>query len=321
MVSAQQRVGIEADILAASPAMAIDDIESSWENPSNGRYAQARGRLSTYLEMSAQFTLGVQRRWDYLLGFSQETAQFYSRLENNQIEDGTYALDFSVNAAQSDALFAQYFIPLSFESSLEVTAYLLKGERMQDGRLTGEGNVQGSNLSYDWQLDYAYDENRLFDSGRDSLTGWGHSFDLAFSAQINPDHLLKVAVKDLFYAIYWQDVPQDKGCLNRPLSSSCSVYSSRQQHTQIFPAFVRTQWLVTQQNHTYRFAAEAWHRYTGLLMGWGYEGFAADVDVMNEKLNIGYESSWLKVKWGLDNLNASEAKHWQLNLDVNWPIL
>ena len=82
---AQQAVGLRTDILLASPAMAINDIDSSWQAPSTGDYAQARARVETYFTANAQWSFGVEKRWHYLLGFSEDTAQFYSRLENNAI--------------------------------------------------------------------------------------------------------------------------------------------------------------------------------------------------------------------------------------------
>ncbi len=320
-VRAQQHIGVASDIMGASPAMALDQLESSWANPAKGRYAQARARFNTYVSLSSSFTLGFQRRWDYLLSFSQETAQFYSRLESNQIEDGVYSLDFAVNAAQGDALYLQYLIPLSFNSSIEITGYVIQGNRIQEGRLTGQGQVQGSQLSYDWQLDYAYDENQLFDTPRQHVSAWGHSFDLAYSTRLNEQQRLAVSVEDLFYVLYWDAVPQDRGCLSRPMSSSCSVYSAEGAHTQRLPVFAKASWSYSGAVHTAWVGLESWQRYNGLRLGWKAYGAGVDFDVLNEKLNIGYESSRLKVKWGFDDIDPSNAKHWQLNLDMNWPIL
>ncbi|MFY0641213.1 MAG: hypothetical protein JXR16_09220 [Bermanella sp.] len=318
---AEQIAGLRTDILLASPAMAIDDIDSSWQNPSPGDYAQARARLEAYFTINSRWTVGFEKRWHYLLNFSEDTAQFYSRLENNTIENGEYDLSLSINAASSKGAFAQYFIPLSSKVSILLTGHLLKGDRIQDGELSGAGVVSDASLSYEWQLDYAYDENRIFEAPRKNESAWGYSFDLNMQWQLNKKQTLELAIEDLLYTLYWNGVDQDKGCLDRPLSVDCSVYSSREAYTQTFPMFVRVKWQYDFESVQTSIEAQTWQRYNALLLGVGQYGFQAQFDTINEKINLGYESSRVKVKWAFDQADFAQAKHWQLSLDMNWPIL
>ena len=314
-------IGFRSDALLASPAMEIEDLESSWENPSKGRYAQARVNIESYVQLDAQFQLGVEQRWHYLIGFSQETAQFYSRLENNAIDNGTYELDLKINGAQADGAFLQYFIPLSSSGWMKFKSHLLKGQRVQQGRLSGKGVVDDSSLSYDWHLDYAYDENRIFDGPRTQLSGWGYSFDVYAFNQINENHSLYLSLEDVFYTLHWQDVEQDSGCLDRPLTAACRVFTTRESYTQRFPVFAKLKWGYQVQDIKASLELQAWQRYRALWLGLDYDGMQLEIDGINEMLNLGYESSRLKVKWGFDDIRFAQAKHWQLTLDMNWPIL
>ena len=318
---AEQTVGLRTDVLLASPAMAIDEIDSSWQNPSSGDYAQARARLETYFHLNSQWAFGLEKRWHYLLGFSEDTAQFYSRLENNAIESGDYDLSLTINAASSSGVFAQYFIPLSSKINMLFTGHLLKGERIQDGQLSGAGSVSDDGLSYVWQLDYAYDENRIFESARKHESAWGYSFDLNMQWQLNQEQHVEFTLEDVLYTLYWDALDQDKGCLDRPLSAGCSVYSARDAYTQTFPIFARASWQYDFESAEASVEAQAWQRYKALLLGVSLHGFQAQIDTINEKINLGYESSRVKVKWGFDQAEFAQAKHWQLSLDMNWPIL
>ncbi|MFT5594821.1 MAG: hypothetical protein ACI8SR_003221 [Oceanicoccus sp.] len=317
----QQAVGLRSSILLASPVMAIGDIDSSWQGPSSGNYAQARAVIESYFQVNQHWALGVERRWHYLLAFSEDTAQFYSRLENNNIENGDYDLSLSINAASSDGVFAQYFIPLSSYANFWVKVHLLKGSRMQDGDLVGSGEVSDSNLAYDWQLDYAYDENRIFESPRKHASAWGYSFDLNMQVRLNDAQRIVLSLEDVLYSLHWQAIDQDEGCLNRPLTSNCSVYTSRSSYVQQFPVFAKLHWQYHFDELKTTLEAQAWQRYRALILGVDYGGMQLEVDGINEMLNLGYESSRLKVKWGFDKIYISQAKHWQLTLDMNWPIL
>lgn len=318
---AELTVGLRADVLLSSPAMELDKLESSWQSPSHGNYAQGRAVLETYVEISDRFELGVEERMHYILGFSEATAQFYSRLENNDIDNGVYDLSLSINAAQARGVFAQYFIPLSSSNWIKLKAHVLKGLRVQDGDLSGQGSVTDAGFNYDWQLDYAYDENRILDGQQRDVTGWGYSFDIYAFTQLNDQHSLLLSLEDLFYTLHWQNIDQDNGCLDRPLTVNCSVFTERSSYDQRFPVFAKLEWGYTIDDLKTSVEAQAWQRYRALLLGVDYHGAQFEVDAVNEMLNIGYESARLKVKWGFDQIDFAQAKHWQLTLDMNWPIL
>lgn len=320
-VTADVRVGFRSDATLASPAMAIDALDSSWQNPNSGDYAQGRASWEFYTDFNGNVQLGVQQRWHHLLGFSAQTAQFYSRLENNQIDNGTYDLDFRVNAAQARGLFIQYFIPLSSSFSFLVKSYALKGQRVQKGALNGTGTVADDSFAYDWNLEYAYDENRIFDGPRSAPRGWGYSFDVHAFYKLNKRNHFELSLEDLFYTLYWQEIEQDEGCLDRPLTSQCRVFTRQDAFVQRFPVFAAMTWKHQFQSVQASLKLEAWQRYRAMWFGLDYQGMLLEVDGINEMLNLGYESTGLKVKWAFDDVRFSQAKHWQLALDMNWPIL
>jgi len=55
-------------------------------------------------------------------------------------------------------------------------------------------------------------------------------------------------------------------------------------------------------------------------MGLKYDRILFNYDWHNKTYNLGYESEYLRVKWGFDQFNYHGANQWQILLDVTWPI-
>lgn len=311
---------LSVDAILSSPAMTLGELESTWANPVKGNYAHGRARASSVFSLTPDVSFGLQVRFDHLLTFNYQTALFYSALENNRVLDGRYDLELSVNSASGQSGFIDYFIPLSSHVDINVRAHLISANRLQLGTLKGLGTVDGSQIHYQWYLDYAYDENRIFSEPRYDVRGWGHAFDMDLRA-IYGNNTFKVQVEDIFHRLYWEGIEQDKGCLNRPLTISCNVQRKASSVTQTLPVHLSTSWSY-QGSSGYNMGVEvqSWARYQALEIRAGADAFLAGYDLINETYHIGYESQYLKVKWGTDQLDIHEAKHWQLAFEINWPL-
>ncbi len=321
---------VYSHISVASPVINIEKINSNWSQINSARYIQAKARLGSqfylqgYLKQIVSF--GIESRFDYLLHFDPQSAYFYQKLENQSIQAGQYNLDIEVNSVWSHGFFAQYFIPLSSFSGfneLSVTAHILKPQEVQQGALIGSGQVNADDsFAYAYQLDYLYDENRLTDTLAEKVSGWGHSFDLSYEHVSKDGFNAYMAIEDAFYTYYWQSVNQDVGCLSRPIRATCSVKTTVESAKQTLPHTLTLR-LSQQLNNKVgiRLQALQWSRFRALKMGAAWHTWSLQQDVINDISHLTYESDMVRLNLATDKLNLSQAKHWQLALDIVWPIL
>ncbi len=93
--------------------------------------------------------------------------------------------------------------------SAGVTARYLRGEKIQNGSITGTVISTGL-MTYDFNLflDYIYDENLVYNR-RDTIsgTGNGYSLDLGLRYLINERLSAEVLLRDIGGRLYWRDVP------------------------------------------------------------------------------------------------------------------
>ncbi len=331
--SAKDKAGalhVYSNIVLASPVISIEKIESDWANIHSARYIQAKARLGSqfYLKHGSKqvVSFGIESRFDYLLHFDPQSAYFYQKLENQNIQAGTYDLNIDINSVWSHGFFAQYFIPLSYFGQLHafsMTAHILKPKKVQQGELLGSGQVNANeSFTYGYQLDYLYDENRLTESLANDVSGWGHSFDFIYEYNNEEGFSARVAMEDVFYTYYWQSVNQDVGCLSRPIAATCFVKTVVHSAVQKLPYTVVAS--LTQRlnsNAAFRLNATQWSRFKSLTLGGSWKEWGLEQDVLNDITQLSYESDMVRLKLATDKVNLSQAKHWQLALDIVWPIL
>ncbi len=154
---AQPQVHVYSSALATSPAIAIGKFDSNWASVGAGNYAQVKARAGLELKLNPSWSIGLEQRLDYVLHFSEPTAQFYKKLENQGLAPGDYPLQLSVNAVLGASFFVQYFIPLSERSLFSIKTHVLQPNRGQDGQLTGVGHVAADgSFDYRYELDMSW---------------------------------------------------------------------------------------------------------------------------------------------------------------------
>jgi hypothetical protein len=309
------------DINLSSPAIAIDDFDSDWSDVDSGRFAQAQVRTGIEFSVTNTWLVGVEERLDYLLHFTQATAQFNQKLESNDLEAGEYPLWLRVNAVRSSALSLKKFIPLSNDASLEITGYALKPKQVQDGLLKGSGEVyEDGSYQYSYSLDYAYDRNELFEHQGSSIEGWGHSFDLSFNHTFEQWHY-SLKLKDLGYRVYWQAVNQDQGCYSRPLGD-CFFTTKSVSQTQKLPfSQQHTLTMNVGASRSLYVQAYEWSRLQALRFGGQLAEYSLAYDLLSQATHFGYESDMVRFKLASDQYDLSKTKYWQASVDFYWPIL
>lgn len=326
-------VQLYSDVYLLSPVTQISKVEDGWEPKGTGSYMQAKARLGSRLALTDNWSVGVHKRLDYLVHFDQATSDFYSAIENNELPAGQYPLHLRVNAIRSHGFEVSRIIPLSSivpftnDSDLVIRSSLLSGNRVQDGLLTGAGAVaENGDISYQYNLDYFYDEQRLLDSEEVEVNGWGHSFDVHWKGIFARGYSVSLELNDLFYRMYWQELDHDAGCLVRPLSvnPACSVAVQPRDHRQVLPSHTRGQ--ISKRFEGQGFSgdlsleAEYWSRYDAVWVSWAQSDFMLGFEVQNQIYRLGYESAWLKVKYQFDHLVPKSAHFGRLSMSLYWPL-
>ncbi len=316
-------VHVYSSFFGASPAIALSEFDSNWAEAGHGTHAQASTRLGVELKFNNSWAFGVENRLDYLLHFSNASAQFYKQLENEGLSAGDYPLQLSINALASDSIFAQYFIPLSINSSLSIKSYFVQPNRVQYGYLNGVGQVSAAGAtSYSYDLDYQYKENELSELEGESVKGWGHSFDIEYDVSFNHGWHFLAKWQDVFHKVYWSSINQDQGCLSRPVNAQCFVKTSLHKETQSLQ--VHSQLLLETPNESgvsgYMLASQ-WARYDSLVVGARMLGVSAGVDLITDAIHLAYESDMVRLKLASDQVQFTQSKYLQVSVDIYWPIL
>jgi hypothetical protein len=315
-----------SDVIAVSPVIAVDKFDSNWATAGLGNYAQAKSRVGVKYPINNTWSLGVEQRLDYLLHFSKHTAAFYKKLENNGLPAGTYPLWLSVNAVASKGLFVQYFIPLSKGVSFNIKSHVLKPSQVQYGQLSGVGNVAADeSFDYYYNLDYSYDHNELVNGNNHAVTGWGHSFDLQLSVNLENGWRMQADWQDVLHRVYWAAINHDNGCLAKTASLSdanCFVKHSRIKQTQKLSVSSDFQLEKTfKTGFSIYGRLSQWSRYDSALIGVKHSGANIGLDILNRAIHLAYESDMVRLKLASDQFDVSHSKYLQVSLDINWPIL
>jgi hypothetical protein len=154
--------------------------------------------------------LGVLTRYDYLVSFSDETAQGYYLANNHlPLETGrVYPLNIEVQSQYSRGLRLgfQHKLTSSFNAGLAVS--YLQGITLMEGELSGSAQVIGEK-DYDFQfdVDYVYSKDVLFEREVKAPQGYGYSLDLKLDWQPTKRFAGQLTVIDLLGEIKWINAP------------------------------------------------------------------------------------------------------------------
>ncbi len=320
-------VYIDTYLYAFSEPVPNQQMIDGWDESGVGEYAQAKARLSLGAIVHPNWSVGVQKRWDYHFLFTRDTARFYSLLENQDLTVGTYPLDLSVNGLESRALFLQYFIPLSSSVDVTITPYVIKPDRVQWGRLKGEGEVlPNGQYSFEYDLDYQYSRDALLERNAKNVEGWGHALDVALDVQVSEQVSAHIWMKDAFYSIYWQALDRSEGCLFRSRSQLevCDqnfVRDSVDSGVQTLPmeAGLKVKWAVLPRLHLDT-AYWEWGKDSTWEVGVNWRVMRLYSDFLHDSVGIGYQSDRVQFSIGLDDTSIDNARYWQWALGLTWPL-
>lgn len=193
-----------------SEPVSLDAALNDWQ----GRfYGGERQWSSQWLETGYRhqdWSLSALYRRDFWLDFSGDTAELYYRTERRlplqagrRYEIDVRAYGFSARGVRGG--WRQRPLPgLSLAWGLS----LFNAGDLLDGRLHGQATaLADTDYAYDVSVDYAYDEDRLFERQAEAPDGTGLSLDLRLAYAPSSHMTLRATVIDLLGAIRWREAP------------------------------------------------------------------------------------------------------------------
>ena len=204
-------VYIDTDLFAYSEPVTIKGAYNNWSGPfRGGGTAFTHNRVETGVTYKT-WSLGILKRYDYEMEFSPDTAEFAYRVENKQpLEVGrTYHLDLKARHSYSDG------VRLSHQYQPTSNLQLMWGVSYLQGRTLTEGVLKGTvtalaegDYDFEFDVDYLYSEDVLFDRAVQGPQGEGYSVDLNIDWQPLDDLTTSLTIKDLYGRIYWNNAPR-----------------------------------------------------------------------------------------------------------------
>ncbi|WP_455210867.1 hypothetical protein [Kaarinaea lacus] len=156
------------------------------------------------------FGIGYVHRYDTDLQFSEDTAEFYHLINNRKPLPEGREFDLRLNAKQyrTEGIRLSYTFELVKKTRLAIGLSYLKGLELTDGSAQGNATIldQGD---YDFQfdVDYYYSKDFLFERKVDSPQGQGYSLDFYFDWAITQSLNFKLRGIDVVGKLYWENAP------------------------------------------------------------------------------------------------------------------
>lgn len=230
-------------ITAHSPTQPIAKFLDDWDAPlDSGKLAYTQGRTSFEIRPAdSAISYGLGWRYDYLLRFSEETAEVYWQYENKQPSSTSQTYPLFLEAQHNERVGANIGFTKQVLPNWQLTtrANIWQGLHALDGKIVGDlstrvlpdsevTNIRDSLDKTDAYIDYYYDEPAL---GEEDLgwnpakpSGYGYSLDLQLIGKLSDDTELALRGYDVLGRMHWKDMPSTRYTLDydangRPLYS------------------------------------------------------------------------------------------------------
>ena len=198
------------DTFAYSEPVPVDAMINKW----NKHFSRGEDAL-TYNRIELGFTyqgfgIGVLKRYDIALEFSKDTSEFYYLTDNKlPLPVGKqYELDLQVKQTFSDGIRVNRTFQLNPQLKTNVGFSYLRGLWLMQGRMKGNATVVGDkDYDFNFDVNYVYSEDALFDRNVDKPNGQGFSIDVDIDWKITDATMAHLQVLDLLARMYWDNAP------------------------------------------------------------------------------------------------------------------
>ena len=225
-----KNLNLDISINAYAQPVSIKAFTDDWDDKftkGDKAFLQGRAEIS---QKNKNSQLSVLWRYDYLLGFSEQTAQIYHAYKNNYLPITQQSYPLFISAKYSESYGVRWLQYKDFSDSLKLglAFNLLKGYKITDGQLQGNVNFQQQGFKVEdinnMQMDisYYYDEPQLKEEQLEwhpqNPSALGFSFDAVLDWQINQKALFELQINDVYGRLYWRDIPTTQ------YQASCECY-------------------------------------------------------------------------------------------------
>lgn len=230
---ASTEIGFNLEVDAYAQPVSINAFTSNWHDTlKSGDSAFLQGRAELFTQQN-NHQLSLLWRYDYLLDFSEQTAQLYHTYANDKSPIANKIYPLKIKAKYSENYGVRWLQQFKSTSNFQwaVGLNLLKGYKLTDGNV--EGSVLFLKPSFavkdikNAQLDvfYHYDEPQLQEQQLEwhprNPSGLGFSIDAEVAWQIQSNLALNLILYDVYGRLYWQDVASTQ----YNLSCECSLFN------------------------------------------------------------------------------------------------
>ena len=218
---------------AHSPAQPIAAFIGDWDAPLySGEHAYLQGRTDLKVRPAGSvMSYGLGWRYDYLMTFSEETAEVYWQYENKQPSSTSQSYPLFLDAKHNERFGANigFTQPLSPNWQLITRANIWQGLHALEGKVSGNlttrvlpdseiSNIRDSVDKADAYVDYYYDKPAL---GEENLnwnpakpSGYGYSLDLQLAGKLSDKTQVVISGYDILGRMHWKDMPRTRYALN-----------------------------------------------------------------------------------------------------------
>lgn len=283
-----------------------------------------------------KFGIGFVQRYDTDLQFSEDTAEFY-HLINNRLtlpEGREFELSLEAKQYRTEGIRLSYTFDLLKKTRLNVGLSYLKGLELTDGSAQGYATILDyGDYNFQFDVDYYYSKDFLFERKVDSPQGQGYSLDFFFDWGITQNLNFKLRGIDVIGKLYWENAPNTTATatsaikqydrngyvIYQPvLSGYESNYNFTQELKAQFKALLDYEW-----NSKLALLGQAYSFYTENFYQLGLRySFNATSNMRalymfeTEAVSIGYEMKYFNVLITSDSFNVDEAHTFAFSLNI-----
>ena len=156
-------------------------------------------------------SIGLLYRQEYRTEFTKDTADYYYDSQQHQLEPNRkYQLNLETHSFNAKGMrLQQKFTPVE-NLEINLGGSVLQSYALQDGKLIGNStaNANGKDQNYTGNIEYYYDQDRLFDRPDvNAPRGKGYSVDANVNWEISDHWEADVIIRDLLGELYWDKAP------------------------------------------------------------------------------------------------------------------
>ncbi len=192
---------VELDSFSRSAPVSIATALNGWHGEFHGgdrQYSynrfEAGGKVGVW-------SIGFQRRFDFVTTFSPDTAEYYYRSQNHLDNDRDKSYQLSLDALR----FSTRGVRIAHAWKTSQDNQIILGLSLFSASQYIEGNIHGTDRKA--QLSYQYTQDELFDREIAEPQGKGASLDVSFVWQLNERFSLDGEVIDWLGLIRWKHLP------------------------------------------------------------------------------------------------------------------